>query len=274
MFYFEDVIEEIEKNITSDIDIDALSKKMNMSVYEFRRIFTFVTKIPLGEYIRKRRLSLAAVDMYGSDKSITHFAEKYGYDSPSSFTRAFKEFHSVSPAEVLNGNTNFKLLTKINARLIVSGCTDISYSIIEEAPYTVSGVESESHISDSECCEDSWNAFYDREVASEIEKSGEPIYAVYKSEKDFVRCLIGVRGGLYQDKFEIPGSLWACFKIRGASDDVVNEFYNNILSQYLASGGVERNYDLPNVEIFPADMSEDDFEWEIRIPVKRSSRDG
>ncbi len=271
MLYFEDVIEEIEQNITSDIDIEALAKKMNMSVYEFRRIFTFVAKIPLGEYIRKRRLSLAAAEMYRSDKGLTYFSSKYGYDSPSSFTRAFKEFHSVSPSEVLRGNSNFQLLTKISAKLIVTGCTDVSYSMTEEEAFTVSGMSCNSDISDSECCEGAWNAFYDWEGAKEIAQKQAEIYAVYSGDKNSVRCLIGMRGGDYPDKTEIPKSLWACFKIKGTDDAAVNAFYNQILGQYLASGGVRKNEDLPNIEVFPVDMSTDDFEWEIRIPIKRES---
>ena len=82
MYYFENVIDEIENNITENIDVEALAKKANLSVYEFRRIFTFITKISLGEYIRKRRLSLAAIELYEDKKSVTDLAVKYGYDSP------------------------------------------------------------------------------------------------------------------------------------------------------------------------------------------------
>ena len=63
MCYFEDIIERIEQNLTGEINISALARMANMSVYEFRRIFTFVAKIPINEYIRKRRLSLAALEL-------------------------------------------------------------------------------------------------------------------------------------------------------------------------------------------------------------------
>ena len=104
MYYFEDIINEIEENLTREIDINKLAKKATMSVYEFRRIFSFIAKISFGEYIRKRRLSLAALELCENKSNITEISIKYGYSSPSSFTRAFKEFHGISPLEVINGN--------------------------------------------------------------------------------------------------------------------------------------------------------------------------
>jgi AraC family transcriptional regulator len=61
MVFFEDCIEEIEKNLTGEIDVERLAKMAKLSVYEFRRIFSFVAGLPLNEYIRKRRLSLAVL---------------------------------------------------------------------------------------------------------------------------------------------------------------------------------------------------------------------
>lgn len=60
----DDIIDDIENNITSDIDYEALASKMALSVYEFRRIFAFVVGCPLSEYIRKRRLSLCRMRPY------------------------------------------------------------------------------------------------------------------------------------------------------------------------------------------------------------------
>lgn len=60
---FNSVIEYIEENLTEDIDISAMAKKAKMSIYEFRRVFSFVAGIPISEYIRKRRLSRAASEL-------------------------------------------------------------------------------------------------------------------------------------------------------------------------------------------------------------------
>ena len=67
----------------------------------------------------------------------------------------------------------------------------------------------------------------------------------------------------------IPASEWVGFKLRGTEDSYVNGFYKEILSQWFASVGYVRNVLIPNIEVYPTDMSDDDFEWEIWIPISK-----
>jgi len=267
MYTFEQIIEEIENNLTNVIDVQALAQKANMSVYEFRRIFSFVAQISFGEYVRKRRLSLAALELYNGGISITDLSLKYGYDSPSSFSRAFKEFHGITPSDVTNGNNTFKLLTKISTEITTSGGEDIAYYISQKDEFTISGFFEKSTMSDTECCEDVWNQFYLADCAKEISQNNQNIYAVYENGGDFVNCYIGEMGEHYQNRIFIPATEWACFKLRGTDDRYVNEFYKNVLNHWFSSVGYVKNNAIPNIEVFPADMSTDNFEWEIWIPI-------
>lgn len=271
MYYFDDVMDEIERNLTGDIHVAELAKKANMSVYEFRRIFTFITKLPFGEYIRKRRLSLAALELYESGKSVAALSLKYGYDSPSSFSRAFKDFHGISPAEVLHGNSSFKLLTRISAEISTTGGKDISYTVFRKPAFRVSGFSGKSKMTDTECCDDVWNDFYRSPIAETICSRADRIYAVYENGIDDITCYIGVAEGDHPQSIAIPETEWASFKLRGTEDARVNEFYRDILNQWFASSGYSKNNAVPNIEVFPADMEEDDFEWEIWIPIKRKA---
>lgn len=269
MYYFENIIDEIENNITENIDVKSLAQKANMSVYEFRRIFTFITKISFGEYIRKRRLSLAALELYETKQSIADLSGKYGYDSPSSFSRAFKEFHGISPLEVVKGNHDFKLLTRINTQVISTGGKDVSYTVFKKKGFRVSGFLGKSTMTDTECCENVWDLFYHSESADKICGQTDEIYAVYENDCDFVNCCIGTVGDKFPDGIDIPETQWACFKLVGTDDDRVNEFYHDILNQWFSSSGYTKNNNIPNIEVFPSDMSEDDFEWEIWIPIRK-----
>ena len=86
----DEIIDYIEANITEDLNHNKMAEKMNLSVYEFRRIFSFIIGCPISEYIRKRRLSLAALDIMTSNKpDMLKISEKYGYSNQSAFTRAF-----------------------------------------------------------------------------------------------------------------------------------------------------------------------------------------
>ena len=108
----EEVIDYIESNLIREPDIDVMAAKMSLSVYEFRRIFSFIVGCPISEYIRKRRLSLAATEIMASDKAdILKISEKYGYSSQSAVTRAFCEQHGVSPSALLSGKSDINLFT-------------------------------------------------------------------------------------------------------------------------------------------------------------------
>lgn len=270
MYYFEDIIKEIENSLTGEINISALARMANMSVYEFRRIFTFIAKIPINEYIRKRRLSLAAVELSEKTHSVTEIAFKYGYDNSSSFSRAFKEYHGVSPTEVREGNTAVKLLSPIGADIITTGGIDISYKLIEDTAFEIYGFGGDSDFSDTECCENVWQGFYDLDY-SDLIADDEMLYVSYTNSENSVKCIIGRRDNSVgaEDNIRISASVWVSFKLNTTEDEAVNRFYKEVLTQWLGGVGYERNSDLPNIEIYPANMDEDGFEWEIRIPVKK-----
>lgn len=289
MFTFKNVIDEIEQHITEEIDVSELARMAGMSMYEFRRIFSFVTGVSYAEYVRKRRLSLAAVELHDSNKTVTELAVKYGYDSPSSFSRAFKEFHGISPSEAGNGKRQFRVMTRINTQIITTGGGQIDYSIFQKPAFTIWGVGGCSQMTDTECCEDVWQKFYDSGLGQKLCADAKNLYAVYENGENCVKCCIGVvheetqgqaerdvdfvtKEGTVADVTSVtfPASEWVAFQLRGTEDAYVNGFYKDILSQWFASVGYTRNSQIPNMEVFPADMSEDDFTWEIWIPIHRN----
>ena len=268
MKYFEDIINYIEVHITEEVNVKSLAEMASLSVYEFRRIFSFVTKIPFSEYLRKRRLSLAAVELFEKKCSVGEIAGKYGYDSQSAFSRAFKEFHGISPMEVTAGNGSFKVMTKISTEIVTTGGKDVPCLIIEKDAFTVSGFQGRSEITDTECCEDVWSAFYESDVSQKICGDNDKIFAVYRSEADFVDCVIGTDKPFVGESIDIPPSRWACFEMSTTEDRYVNEFYKDILNQWLGSTGYKRAKNVPNVEVFPSDMEEDGFLWEIWVAIE------
>lgn len=261
---FNDVIDYIEENLTETLDITAMAKKANMSVYEFRRIFSFAAGIPISEYIRKRRLSAAAFELLEKTGSVTDIALKYGYDSTSSFSRAFKEFQGFSPNEI--SKNTVKMFTKIGFEFGIHGGADILYKIISEPGFYICGITGYSDIHDTECCEKIWKSFYNTDLS---DTCSEKIYAAYENSDNSVKCTIGERCNVDTKKsVYIPRSDWACFSMHGSDDQNVNEFYSNILFHWLNSGSYERNYDIPNIEVFPSNMDNEGFEWDILIPIK------
>lgn len=85
-----DALDYIENNLDGEIDYEIAASKACCSVFYFQRMFSFIADVTLSEYIRRRRLTLAAFELQNSKVKIIDLAVKYGYDSPDSFTRAFQ----------------------------------------------------------------------------------------------------------------------------------------------------------------------------------------
>ena len=86
----------IEEHLDGKIELEQAAKLAYCSTYHFQRMFTYLAGIPLSEYIRRRRMTRAALDLQNGAK-VLDVALKYGYESPTAFNRAFRGIHGVSP---------------------------------------------------------------------------------------------------------------------------------------------------------------------------------
>ena len=124
-------IDYIEKNLAETIDLKAVQSVTSMNVAQFQKTFLGITGLTVGEYIRNRRLTLAAFELMGGNSSILDVALKYGYDSAEGFSRAFKTFHGVNPNDIKKGKTNFNLFNKITLEIKVNGGSKMKFEIVE-----------------------------------------------------------------------------------------------------------------------------------------------
>lgn len=92
-------VDYIEENLAGEIDMGVAASKACCSEYHFTRFFSFIQDMPLSEYIRRRRLTLAGFMLQKSNVRVIEIATLFGYSSPNSFTRAFQEMHGVTPSE-------------------------------------------------------------------------------------------------------------------------------------------------------------------------------
>lgn len=89
----------IENNLTEDINLKEAARIAYCSEYHFKRMFSFLAGVSLSEYIRRRRLTLAALELSNSSMRVLDIAVRYGYRSADAFTRAFQQMHGVTPSE-------------------------------------------------------------------------------------------------------------------------------------------------------------------------------
>lgn len=96
-------IDYTEAHLTEEIDYEAVAKEACSSSFHFQRVFSILCGFTLGDYIRMRRLSLAAAELMQTKEKVIDVALKYGYDTPESFTRAFVRFHGITPTMARHG---------------------------------------------------------------------------------------------------------------------------------------------------------------------------
>ena len=106
----------IEAHLTEEMDVHDVAARAYVSAFHFQRIFSAMCGMPLGEYIRARRLTLAAQELTRGGKVIDA-AMKYGYDSPDSFARAFRRFHGVLPSQAGKPGIRLRALAPMSITL-------------------------------------------------------------------------------------------------------------------------------------------------------------
>lgn len=123
------VLDYIEQNLDGKIDYKKLAEVAFTSEFHFSRMFSSITGISLSEYIRRRRLTLAAFEIQKSDVRIIDIAAKYGYDSVDSFTRAFKKTHGMTPSAARKKGVQLKAFPRISFQISIKGDTEMEYRI-------------------------------------------------------------------------------------------------------------------------------------------------
>jgi len=130
-------IDYIEDHLTDNIDLNEAAGRAYCSVFHFQRIFSVVIGVPLGEYIRRRRLSLAAAELSSSNVKVIDVAMKYGYESPDAFTRAFRNVYEITPMAVRKSDLEIADYPRISFQIILKGGADMNFEIIEKPAFQV-----------------------------------------------------------------------------------------------------------------------------------------
>ena len=134
-------IDYIEENLTEPLEIGAVAGTAGLSPFYYQRIFGALCGMTVGEYIRARRMTLAARELAGTDLKVIDAALKYGYDSPDSFARAFQRFHGITPSAAKEPGAQLKSFAPLHIKISLEGGIMLDYRISEKAPFTVVGVK-------------------------------------------------------------------------------------------------------------------------------------
>lgn len=136
------VMDYIDDNLQSQISYDNIAEIARCSIYNFQRMFSYIAQTPLSEYIRNRRMTMAAFDVIKGNERIIDIALKYGYDSQDAFSRAFRNFHGVLPSTARTEPVTLKSYPKLFFQITIKGTEKMKYQIAHWPAFKVAGIAS------------------------------------------------------------------------------------------------------------------------------------
>ena len=279
-------MEYIEEHLTEDIDYSEISKIAYCSEYHFKRIFSFLSGVGLSEYIRRRRLTLAALDLKDKSLRIIDVAVKYGYDSADSFSRAFYSMHGILPSEVRNSNIQLKAYPRMTFQLSIKGGCEMNYRIVEKGPFKIVGFKKRVPISFNGVNPEiaKMTELLTPEIIKKLKalSNVEPT-GIISASTNFSEGRMEERGELDHyigvatssdetaefDVLKVEGCTWAVFESIGPFPETLQNVWGRIYSEWFPSSGYEA---VPGPEILwneSPDTGNPKYRSEIWIPVKR-----
>ncbi|MFI6857195.1 GyrI-like domain-containing protein [Streptomyces sp. NPDC050416] len=132
-------LEHIERHLDGSVDGAELARIATTSEYHLRRMFSALAGMPLSEYIRRRRLTVAGAEVLAGDETLLEIAVRYGYGSGEAFARAFRAMHGVGPGEARRTGAALVSQPRLTFRLTVEGSSSMHYRVVDRPAFTVAG---------------------------------------------------------------------------------------------------------------------------------------
>lgn len=134
-----EAMEYVEHRLDGHIDVAEAARIAMTSEYHLRRMFSALAGMPLSEYIRRRRLTVAGAEVLAGDRTLLDVAVRYGYASGEAFARAFRTVHGVGPGEARRTGAALRSQPRMSFRLVVEGTSSMRYRIVEKEEFRVVG---------------------------------------------------------------------------------------------------------------------------------------
>lgn len=254
-----------------------------MSKFHFQRMFSMLTGYTVSEYIRNRRITVATQELINCGSKVIDVAVKYGYESPESFTKAFRKIHGISPSETKKNSFSLKAYPKLSFQIQIKGDVEMDYKIVEKGDFTVVGKSIQTSIVNGENYRNIaafWNESNQNGLTRELAKNCGSLGLLgicvdFDNEQESLTYLIGVEKNIDRmptdwEERQIPSATWAVFPVRGAMPNAIQKVWERIFSEWFPSTGYQHAAG-PEMEVYPsdADPSSEDYYSEIWIPIKK-----
>jgi len=277
----------MEAHLLDNIDGYDVAEAVHISPFYFQKGFKLMTGWSIAEYVRYRRLYLAALDVIAAGDKVIDIAYKYGYETPESFTKAFTRFHGVSPMQMKGDAHKIKPFLPLTISIIIQGGSEMDYKIEKMDAFKVIGYERDFSFDDAyQKIPQFWTEF----MTNCTKKKNSPAV-----QKVIEKCMIGEFGVCIDGKpetkkftymiagrydggtipagmrvLEIPAEEWAKFHCTGPMPGALQAVNTEIFKNWLPGNPDYEMSESFNIEWYADDdNSKPDYESGIWIPVKR-----
>ncbi|MFJ7855591.1 GyrI-like domain-containing protein [Peribacillus frigoritolerans] len=276
----------IEENLTNEIDFKEVARLAYCSEYHFKRMFSFLAGISLSEYIRRRRLTLAAFELKNSNIKVIDIAIKYGYSSPDSFARAFQHLHGITPSEARSNGHSLKAYPPMSFQLSIKGGSEMNYRIEEKEAFHIIGIKKRVPIIFNGVNPEiasMWKSL-DEKTINELKNLSnvEPL-GLLSASANFSEGRLEEKGELDHyigaattkecpdnlTQLNVDASTWAVFEAVGPFPETLQNVWGRIYSEWFPSSNYEQREGPEILWNENKDITSPTFRSEIWIPVMK-----
>mgnify|MGYP003275958791 CR=1 FL=1 len=282
---FNDVMAYIERNLMHDMEPGQISRISGCSEYHFRRMFSFLAGMPLGEYIRRRRLSVAGLMLQKESVKVIDLALQLGYESPEAFSKAFQVMHGVTPSQAKKENTELKVLPPMTFQLTITGGMEMNYRVVEKEEFHIVGFKKRITMQfkginpqmDSLVQKLTPQVIEELKGLCDVEPKGILSVSADFNERTTEGSQLDQYIGVATSKavsngydiLDVPASNWAVFKAAGTFPDAIQDTWAKIYSEWFPASGYELTGGPELLWNETPDTSKPDYKSEIWIPVRK-----
>lgn len=269
----------IEEHLKDDIDYEQLARIACCTSYHYQRMFTYMAGISLSEYIRRRKMSLAAVELRDGNERVIDIAEKYGYRSPTAFNRAFQSFHGIAPSAVKTEGVSLKSFSPIVFHIAVKGATEIDYRIETKDAFRIIGISAplDRDIENNfMVVPQMWQTAAENGTVQKLAGMMDTppmgllgVSACNDEEQWKYFIAVSSKKAGDEDTYEeyiVPASTWAIFSGSG-TNKTIQDLERRIITEWLPASGYEYA-NAPDIEVY-LNPDPKNAQYEVWIPVTK-----
>jgi AraC family transcriptional regulator len=274
----------IEEHLLEPITIEEIAQQANVSSYHFQRSFMMLTDLSVGEYIRRRRLTLAAQELISENHKVMDVAFRFGYDTPESFAKAFRKQHGITPSEARKGMGTLQSYNRLMIQVKLKGVEPMNYRIVERESFKIVGEKRTFSCGGYEAgipgVPEFWVEAHMKGLVNELIPliNGEikgllGITNNFNEEKNTIDYWVAAEynGDHASDEllsFVYPASKWVVFEVKGSIPSAMINAWQRIYSEWFPSNGYQPAQLAPIEAYLDSNLDSENSTNEIWVAIK------